>query len=87
MRTQAQIDAVIQDIRSRLDARREANGMALHVPPGGYEQHEDWLSVIVRPDQQGAVRAYDYVEALHEIDREMRGCGIDHVVLVPAIVD
>jgi len=86
MRTQGEIDSVLRDVQARLDARRLSMGLALHVPKDGYLQDEDWLSVIVEPDAPG-MRAYDYVDALGDIEQELRKSGVDHLVLVPAIAD
>jgi hypothetical protein len=86
VRTQSEIDSIIRDVQARLDVKRQANGLALHVPPDGYLQDEDWLSVIVEPDVPG-VRAYDYVDALGALERDLRKSGIEKVVLVPALAD
>jgi hypothetical protein len=86
MRTQAEVDAIIREVRTRLEDRRQATGMDLHVPPDGYVQDDDWLSVIVTPVAPG-MRAYQYVEALGELERELRNRGVDHVLLVPAMAD
>ena len=86
MRTQPEIDAVLTDVRAKLYIARQATGLALEVPPGGYDQHDGWLSVIVTPIGTG-VRAYEYVEALGDVERAIRADGHQQVVLVPAMGD
>ncbi len=61
-------------------------GVGLHVPPGGYVQDDDWLSIVVAPDTEG-MRAYQYVDALGEIEDELRQGGMEKIVIVPAIGD
>ena len=87
MRTQAEIDGILAQIRERLAARQQATGIALTIPPGGYVQEgDDWLSVIVAPNGNG-MRAYEYVDALSQLERELRDKGLEKVVLVPVIAD
>ena len=86
MRSQAEIDAVIRDVRSRLDSKRNSTGLNLEVPPDGYVQDDDWLSVIVTPALPG-MGAYQYIEMLGELERELKNNGVEHVLLVPAITD
>lgn len=86
MRTQAEIDAILQRIRTHLDARRSATGMELRVPSKGYVQDDPWLTVIVEPAVAG-MRAYQFVDALSDLEKELRDDGVDNVFLVPAIPD
>jgi hypothetical protein len=86
MRTQAEIDAILTEVRARLDTKRRATGVDLRVPQDGYLQNDDWLNVIVTPTAQG-MRAYEYVDALSDLEKELRDNGIEHVLLVPALAD
>ena len=86
MRSQAEIDTIVKDVQSRLDARRQVTGMQLQVPKDGYVEYDPWLNIIVTATANG-VRAYQYVEALSEVEKELRDNGVDHVLLVPAMAD
>ncbi len=86
MRNQAEIDTIVKDVQSRLDAKGKITGVELSVPPGGYVEDDTWLNIIVTPASNG-VRAYQYVEALSEVEQELRDSGVDHVLLVPAMAD
>ena len=86
MRSQAQIDAILQDVRARLDAKRRTTGIDLLVPQDGYVQDNDWLNVIVAPAGQG-IRAHQYVDTLSEVEQELRDGGLEKVLLVPAIAE
>ena len=86
MRTVAEIEGVIRQTRAELDEARRAGGMALHIPTDGYQQDGDWLNILVVPDQEG-VRAYQYVDALGQLERRLRAAGVQCVLLVPAIED
>jgi hypothetical protein len=86
MSSEQEIQRIVKQVQSRLDARRGATGLSLKVPKGGYREDDEWLHVIVAPVKNG-VRAYDYVEALGEIESDLRDSGIDHVLLVPAMAD
>ncbi len=83
MRSKAEIDAILNDIRGRLAAKRSATGIDLFIPPDGYSQDDDWLSVIVAPNSNG-IRAYQYVDTLSEVENDLRAGGLEKVLLVPA---
>lgn len=84
MRTKRQIQQIVKEVQTRLDARRNETGLALAVEKNGYTQDDNWLHVVVSPTKNG-IRAYDYVEALSDVERELREAGIEQVVLVPAL--
>lgn len=86
MRNQAEIDAILQNVQQKLVTKKNATGLALRVPAGGYVQNDDWLSIIVEPETAG-MRAFQYVDALGEIEDELRDGGLEKVVIVPAIVE
>ncbi len=86
MRSQSEIDAILHEVQAKLDTNGRATGLALKVPPGGYDEHDGWLSVIVAPVQAG-VRAYDYVLAIGSVERDLRASGHQQVLLVPAMAD
>jgi hypothetical protein len=86
MRTKAEIEAILKDVRARLDAKRRATGVDLRVPQDGYLEDDGWLNVIVSPGAEG-VRAFQYVDLLSEVEKELRNTGLDKVLLVPAGAD
>lgn len=86
MRTKAQIDAILKDVRLRLKEKQRATGVRLRVPKDGYMEDDDWLNIIVSPVGKG-LRAYQYVYALSEVQKELRARGTERVLLVPAITD
>jgi hypothetical protein len=86
MRTQADIDAILRDVRAKLDSRKQTGGPDLYIPPDGYSQDDDWLTLLVSPGVPG-IQAYQYVQALSELNRELRANGVEHVLLVPAFAD
>lgn len=84
--TDNQIQEIVADIQGRLNARKASGGPALHVPQDGYRQDDDWLVVVVAPEEPG-IRAYDYVQVLSDVERGLKESGKDHVLLVPAMAD
>jgi hypothetical protein len=86
MRDKAEIDNIVRDVQARLDARQRVTGVELNVPPGGYVDDDPWLNIIVTPKTNG-VRAHEYVDALSEVEQELRASGVDHVLLVPAMAN
>jgi hypothetical protein len=86
MKTPAQIRLIVQAVQAKLDAQRETTGLDLLVPKGGYLEEDDWLSVVVTPAVPG-IRAHQYVDALGQIEQELRASGVDHVLPVPALAD
>ena len=83
MKTMEQIEDIIRRVRSSLTDHNHMQGTDLHVPDDGWVESDDWLYVIIVPASK-SVRASAYVEALAELERELRNDGIDHVLLVPA---
>jgi hypothetical protein len=86
MRTPKDIQDILRQVRSKLDAQKIQKGVALQVAKDGFVEDDDWLSVVVSPAAKG-IRAYDYVEILGQVEKELRDDGVDHVVLVPAMAD
>lgn len=86
MKTQTEIDSILKDVQDRLDERQRRGELPLRIPQGAYLDDDPWLSVVVEPESP-AVRAYDFVEILSDVESELRAAGIDHVLLVPAIAD
>jgi hypothetical protein len=84
--TDDQVHAIVNDIQERLNTKKLFRGVALHVPEGGYRQDDDWLVVVVAPEKPG-IRAYDYVEVLGEVERELKESGVRNVILVPEMAD
>jgi hypothetical protein len=86
MRTPSQIDAIVQQVRSKLIASKQTTGLDLQVPADGFFEDGNWLNILVTP-MDPTVRAHQYVAALSDVDKELRASGIQEVLLVPAIAD
>lgn len=86
MRSQQDIDDIIREVQSWLDAYQKRTGISLRVPQGGYVQDDPWLNVVVTPTSPG-VRAHQYVDALDELEKELRKNGLKDVLLVPALAN
>lgn len=86
MKTPQQIAQILGDVRKHLEERKASFGFELKVPPDGYLLDDDWMTVLVVP-ASGAVRASQYVEALGEVEDDLRAEGHHDVLLVPALVD
>ena len=84
MRTQEQINSILHEIQIRIGAMKNISDLQLQVPVDGYLEDDEWLNVVVTPAKSG-VRAYEYVEALSQLEKGLRASGFDHVLLVPAI--
>jgi len=54
--------------------------------PRGLSFQTPNVSLIVSPNIPG-MRAYDYVDILMSIEKELRACGYKHIILVPAMGD
>ena len=85
-RTKREVNQILKQVQAHLDAKRDATGIALAVPKGGYHADDGWLTIIVSPAAKG-IRAYDYVEALSDVEKELREEGLEQIVLVPAMAD
>lgn len=77
---------IIKDAQALLDAKCRRSRFRLRIPKDGYAVDDDWISLIVNPDKAG-MRAYDYVEILIAVEKELRALGHEHVLLVPAMGD
>jgi len=63
------------------------NGLPLAIADDAYVEEDNWVYLIVSPAKAG-VRAYEYVERLGELERELRDAVNDQrVLLVPAAPD
>ncbi len=47
MRSQQDIDNIIQEVQTKLDAYQKRTGISLRVPKDGYIQDDPWLNVVV----------------------------------------
>ena len=83
--TKAKARAAVKEVEQRLAVHPDGKRFALSVPKDGYSINDEWLLVIVDPGVEN-VRAYDYVEALDNVEKDLIQHGLDHVTLVPAIV-
>jgi len=77
---------IIKDAQALLDAKCRRSRFRLRIPKRGYAVDDDWVTLIVNPDKPG-MRAYDYVEILIAVEKELRARGHEHVLLVPAMSD
>ena len=84
--TKQEIDRVIEDIQKLLDEKQASTGIQLEVSEDACRQDDEWLYVVVSPAGK-SVRAYDYVETLGEVEKQIQSQGLDHVLLVPAMSD
>ncbi len=84
--TDADIEHVLDRVQARLDEKRQATGVALTVPRGAFRRDNDWLLVTVAPADE-SVGTNEYVELLGEVEDELHGEGLDHVLLVVALAD
>jgi len=85
--SQHQMDTILKNIQDRLDHKQSSSAVALKVDIQASRCEDDWLYVVVTPIKNG-VRAYDYVQTLNEVEKELRDSHIEeNVLLVPAIED
>lgn len=80
------IPQLLKDVQTLLDAKCKRRNFRLKVPQDGYRREDDWIIIAVTPSN-ARVRAYDYVEILSEVEKELRGRGFEQVVLWPALPD
>jgi len=80
------IKDILKQVQTLLNAKRDKCKVQLQVTDSGYTVDDDWINIVVTPKKEG-VRAYDYVQVLSEVERELREKGIERVLLVPAIAD
>ncbi len=83
MPTMQQIDPIVKKIEQQL-AQADARG--IHLKVSGSKLDDDWLYVVVVPNQAG-VRASDHAELMSQIERKLRADGDERVLLVPALED
>jgi len=76
--------AIVRQVQAILDALCKRKSWRLRIPKDGYRIHDDWLVVCAKPNRAG-VRAYDHVELLSAAEKQLRGQGIENVVLVPVL--
>jgi|GEM_PF-5192964 len=77
---------IIKDAQALLDAKCRRSRFRLRIPKDGYAVDDDWISLVVSPNKPG-MRAYDYVDILIAVEKELRARGHEHVLLVPAMGD
>jgi hypothetical protein len=80
--TQEALDALGRLLRERQQQRDPD----MYVPEAAWVEDGEYLTIAVQPVQEG-IRAYDYVQELDKIERELHEAGFTNVILVPAIVD
>lgn len=84
--TASDIAELRNEAQSLLDAKCKRRNFRLVIPDDGYTVDGDWINIVVSPSKTG-IRAYDYVEILSEVEKELRTRGHEHVLLVPALAD
>jgi hypothetical protein len=84
MRNATEISALLHDVRSILDARRDETGIDLRVPPDGFQEHDGWLTIFVE-SADPTIHAWDYVRTLGDAERVLRAKGVKQVVLLPNV--
>ena len=77
---------LLNEVQTLLDQECEQRDFLLKVPENGYKIDEEWTIIAASPTKSG-IRAYDYVEVLSKVERELRVRGHKHVLLVPALQD
>jgi len=77
---------LLQEAQALLDAACKRRGFRLKIPQDGYRIDEEWTIIVATPTKAG-VRAYDYVEVLSAVEKQLRARGHEHVILVPAMGD
>jgi hypothetical protein len=77
---------LLKEAQSLLDAKCKRQKFRLKIPADGYRVDDDWITIVVSPTGTG-LRAYDYVEILSAVEKELRARGHEHVLLVPALAD
>ena len=65
-------------------AKRQPRKFKLKIDRSGIWFEENWWNVIVRPDRTD-VRAFDYADALSEVEQAIRDEGKVKILLVPAL--
>ena len=81
---QINVQELLKETQRLLNAERGQTGIQLQV--SGHKQDEDWLHIVVTPKKKG-VRAYDYVEALERVEKQLHEAGNEKVLVVPALAD
>ena len=84
--TVSNIPDLLKEIQQLLDAKCRRRKFRLKVAANGYREDDDWIVIAVPPTKPG-IRAYEYVEILSEVEKELRARGIEKVVLVPVLAD
>jgi len=83
LRTEEEAKGIVKEVRNRLAARKD---LPLKVSEDGYRLEDEWVYVVVSPERED-IRAYDHVQALAAIEKELRETGYPNVLLVPALDD
>ena len=68
MPTQAEVPAIVAEVRQRL---ADASNQGVHLEVISDKLDDDWLYVVVAPSQPG-VRALDHANTMAKIERELR---------------
>jgi hypothetical protein len=84
--TAPNIPELLKEVQTRLDAKCKKRDFSLQVLQDGYTVDDDWINIVVSPSKPD-IRAYDYVEILSEVEKELRAAGHENVLLVPTLAD
>ncbi|MBM4044283.1 MAG: hypothetical protein FJ279_04150 [Planctomycetes bacterium] len=80
------IAELLKEVQTMLAAKCKRRRFRLRVPKHGYRVEDDWITIVVTPTRAG-VDAYDYVNVLSVVEKQLRARGHEHVILVPAMGD
>ncbi|RPI63316.1 MAG: hypothetical protein EHM48_02690 [Planctomycetaceae bacterium] len=85
-KTHDEIEELRKHVQELLNMQVRQTGLAFTLKVlDEYIQQEDWLYLVVIPDQQG-VRAYDYAKVLTDVENKLRRDEhVEGVLLVPAL--
>lgn len=76
---------LISRLRVLLDQRNRRARVRLAIHDDGFVEQDDWVHLIVVPD--GPVKAYEFVEELEQIERQLQKTVGEKVLVVPAAPD
>lgn len=86
MLTMDRIPDIISMIKIRLQSAQASKSAHLAVTDNAWKLEDEWLYVTVHPTVKGE-RASDYADLMMEVEKDLRGNGIENVLLVPAITE
>ncbi|MCX7048043.1 MAG: hypothetical protein NTX50_21470 [Candidatus Sumerlaeota bacterium] len=82
--TAPNIPELLKETQTLLNAECRRRKFRLQIPENSYTIDDDWVIIVATPTKNG-IRAYDYVEALFEVEKALCARGYEHVLLVPTM--